>query len=662
MADNTRNLRELNDEQQVREKPAVIFGTNDEYGAAHGVYEVIANSVDEAREGYGDLIRVSMFKDGSVEVIDSGRGIPMGWNEELQKYNWEIAFCKLYGSGKYDSSSYSSALGTNGLGLTAMQYASEFMTAESTYNGKTHIVHFKEGRPLGDMQVIPANRDGTGTLIKFKPDKKVFVNLEKKALPAEYFINLLSRQAMLIPGLKIKFYHHEFDDEITLHYPEGASDFLEKIADGHMLSESVHFKSSKTGVDDPEQNPEPYTVNMNITFNFSRDGGFLELYHNNSHLFEATKNYSLNGFKKGITEAFDDHAKELGKIGKSEGFNFKDIESLLLCVGTTDAPGHRTFFRNQTKGAINNPLIIESFTSFVYNSMRTWLNNERKESDKVLKEVITNKTAREEADKVSKKVVRSLGSAVTFKNKPKKFSDCSTKEVAERELYIVEGDSALGSVKLARNPEFQAVIPVRGKIINCLKERLSRVLNSDIIIDLFRVLECGIEAESKYIKDLPKFDLNKLNWGKIIICTDADLDGMHIRCLLITMLYVLAPSLLKANKVYIAETPLYEIIYKKEVAFAYSDEERDQMIQILEDNGISRSQLKINRSKGLGENDADMMAKSTMNPKTRRLIPIKYPEDDSGLKELFEALLGNDIESRRVLINEYFDQTEVSID
>ena len=654
------SLKSLKDEQQVRQRAQVIFGTNDEYGCAHSIYEIIANSIDEAREGYGDKILIDIKLNGEVVVEDFGRGIPMDWNSEEGKYDWEIAFCTLYGSGKYDAALYGQSLGLNGLGLTATQYASEYMIGESIYNGKVHTVNFKKGKPVGKMVVNPVKPGGkqNGTKITFKPDPEVFVGIKKNALPPEYYINLLRRQAMLHPGLEIVFNHESVGHPLTLKYDNGIVDFIGAVSEKPMMK-TVSFTDTDRGTDDAELFPEPYELNMKVAFNFDRNSSLLELYHNGSHLYEG--GVTMDALKNATTRAFTDHAKELGKLTKGDRFQFKDIESIFVCIGATDAPGNRTFFKNQTKAAITNTFIGQAFGQFIYNNIRNWLKNDKANSDKILTEVLTNKKAREEADKVSKKVVQSLSKTVSFGDRPSGFYDCTSKNTFENEIYIVEGKSALGSTVTARFEDFQAVIAVRGKIINCLKEQLTRVLNNDIIIGLFRVLGCGIEARSKHIDNLPEFDINKLKYGKIIICTDADLDGMQIRCLVITMFYILAPSLLKAGKVFIAETPLFEITYGDENYFCFTEEEKTATLNRLEAQGANMKKVRIERSKGLGENTAEMMHESTMNPLTRRLIPVEY-HDDPIVADTFSALLGDDIVNRRMLIDQYFELTDVDID
>lgn len=648
------SISQLKNEEQVRKRPTVIFGTNDEYGAAHGIYEIIANSIDEARAGFGNEIRVKIWNDGTVEVSDDGRGVPMGWNEEQKRWNWELVFCTLYASGKYDSQNYSDSLGLNGLGATAMQYASEFMEVYSTRDNKTSIMKFSKGKPIGKLQVVDAIREGTGTTIKFKPDSEVFINTQDGALPPEYYINLLRRQAMLLGGLRIVFWHEQLGKDVLLCYPNGMEDFVKAVCDKPITKLVASYSDSKMGTD--RENEDKYEFRMRCVFTFSRETSLVEMYHNSSHLYEG--GVTMDALKFAAERAFTDFGVEQGRVSKSDKIKYRDIESILVFIGDTSAPGHRTYFKNQTKAAITNPFMKQAFAEFAYYCFRNWLTVSGDESRKVFDEVLANKAAREEADKISKKVVQKLSKSMSVGNKPKKFVDCRSRDPFERELYIVEGDSALGSCKLSRDASFQALMPVRGKTINCIKNDIGTILNNDIIMDLLCIFGCGIEAEVKYVDNIPKFDLSKLNFGKIILCTDADTDGYQIRCLILTMIYRLCPTLLKAGKVYIAETPLFEVIYKGQTYFAYNDAEKDKVLSELEAEGATMSRVKVNRSKGLGENDPDMMNKSTMNPLTRRLIPIEYPENDNDIADYFNALLGPDIETRRLLINEYFDITD----
>jgi len=654
-------ISSLKNEETVRLRPSVIFGTNDEFGAFRGILEIIANSIDEVREGYGENIKVSLFQDGSIEVSDNGRGVPMDWNEREDKFNWELVFCTLYASGKYGGSVYGDSLGLNGLGATAMQYASEYMDVYSTRDGKCYEMHFKKGKPVGKL-VIRDEKDKniSGTRIKFKPDSEVFINIKNNNVPLEMYIDAFRRITMLTKALEIKVYHEETDKEIVLNYEGGIIEFIDSIQCKLILPESIEFAGEVSGTDDIDKDPTPYKLKMRLVLNFSREKSFIEMYHNTSYLSEG--GVTMDSLRIGLTRAFEDCAKESGKLAKNEKILFKDIEAILIAIGDTNAPGNRTFFKNQTKAAINNPFIRDEFAKFVYANVRYWL-TKGSGSDLIIDEVLLNKRAREEAEKVSKRVVQSLSKSISgFLNKPKKFVDCQSNIVGERELYIVEGDSALGSCKLSRDSKFQAIMPIRGKIMNCLKEELPQILQNEVIIDLLRVLGCGIEVESKTIENLPKFDLSKLNWGKVIICTDADLDGMQIRCLILSMLYRIVPTVIKSNKVYIAETPLFEINYKNETKFAYNQPEKDSIISKYIKAGVKEEQIKVQRSKGLGENDPEMMSVSTMSPSTRRLVPVEFKGEDEAVHKCFHSLLGDDIESRRRIIREFFDKTVVDLE
>lgn len=649
------SISSLKGPDQVRQRPAVIFGTNDIQGCAHSVFEIIANAIDEAREGFGNRIEIVVQEDNTVSVRDYGRGVPMDWNESEGKFNWELVFCTLYASGKYDSSSYAASLGLNGLGATATQYASEFMVVESIRDGKKYTIEFEKGEPIGELQIDKSN-EPSGTKITFKPDKEVFTDVN---IPIEYYVDTLRRQAMLHDGLEIVLKFHG-KSEIILKYPNGASDFIDIIAEKRFVPSTISFKGQAEGCEDEWEDNEVYKVNMGVTLTLSRDTNLIEMYHNGSFLSDGGSSY--DAMSSAITKVIEDYAKKVDKISRTDKIIFKDVEELLVLVGYTECPAHKTYFKNQTKTAINNKLIKSSYYDFLYHNMKRWLDDNRTIADRIVAEVLVNKQAREQADAIKKKVIRKLSTSVdTIQGRPSKFKECASKNPWERELYIVEGDSAAGACLLARNGKFQAIMPVRGKIMNCLKEDLTRILNSEIIVDLIRVLGCGIEAESKYVKDLPKFDLTKLSFNKIIICTDADLDGMQIRCLIITMIYRLMPTLLKSGKVFIAETPLFEITTKDDTYFAFNEAEKVNILNNLVASGVREGSIKIQRSKGLGENDPEMMSISTMRPDTRRLIPVEYGDDDQGVATLFYALLGDDIENRRYLIEQYFDM-DVDID
>ena len=652
-----RNLKELSDIESVRLRPANIFGTNDIEGEIHGISEVIVNSCDEAGEGYGDIIEITIERDNTITVRDEGRGIPMGFNKEAGKYNWEIAFCTLYGSGKYDGSQYGKAAGLNGLGLTAMQFASEFMEAKSVYDGVAHYISFKEGVPTGPMREEQDNSGKTGTTVRFKPDRKVFLD-DGQTIQPTAFSDLLRKHAMIVNGLKIVMNHCDYDKPIVFYFENGMSDFIDTVAE-NKLTTTIGYSGGADGTD--RDSEEPYHLDMRFAFCFNKDGGMMELYHNGVHMFEATNNKTVIAVQKAFVDAFTETARAESKISKSESFQFKDIESILVCIAETKAPGYRTYFKNQTKGAITNPFIIKELQLFVTRSLRSWIENNKKEALKAIDSIVAMKKAREEAEKVSKKAISKLTKKNTFLDHPDSLYDCESTNPEECELYIVEGQSAAGSVTTARDAYSQAVIGLTGKPKNCIKNyNLSLILSNKVVVNLYRTLQCGIEAKSKYIKDLPPFNMANLRYNKIILAADADIDGEHIVILMLAMFYRLSPSLLKTGKVYIAESPLYEIVYGDKSVFAYSDEERDKLKQQLSERGVKENKYQINRYKGLGESDAEMLFDAIMNKDKRRLVALRYPEDPEQQKmlaALFESILGNDIESRRILIDQYFSLT-----
>lgn len=647
------SIKTLKGADRVRLRPGIIFGSNDIVGCTHSIFEIISNSLDEAKAGYGDTIEVDYRKDGTVTVKDYGRGVPMDFNENEGRYNWELVFCELYAGGKMDETSeYSNSLGLNGLGCCATQYASEFMQVVSCRDGFRYEMNFSEGNPVGTLKKEPYSGP-TGTYIRFKPDKRVFTEI---ITDANTLHDMCRRQALVNSGIHIKV-SYEGLKEIDWYYENGAKDFLEQVMGAESICPVVGYTDEEM-CQDTEEGPI-FKLDLNVAFTFSRQHSLCEYYHNSSWLSEGGK--TLDGFRKGALKVFKKAIKSDSRFTKGdELINIKDIEDILCIVFVSWCPGSYTSFGNQTKREVLNPSFEPATAHFAEKAITKWLADNRKDADKVLTEIVNNKRIREKADKVRSSAIKKLTASIdSFGSRPQKFVECASKNKSERELYIVEGDSALGSCKQARDGQFQAIMPVRGKITNCLKEDLVKVLNSQIILDLLQVMGCGIEVEgkrSKGMKELPKFDIDKLNFDKLIICTDADVDGMQIRCLLITFFYMLTPTLLKAGKVYIAETPLYEISCGKEVRFAYDENEKEQVI-----NAFGGKKLKIQRSKGLGENNPDMMSISTMKPETRRLIRVTYEGAEQEIRFMFDALLGEDIANRRVMISEYASDFDMSL-
>lgn len=646
MSDNYNNssISTLEGPDQVRKKPAVIFGTEDVNGCAHSVFEIIANALDEAREGFGDEIDITVNEDDSVIVQDYGRGVPMDYNPTEKRFNWELVYCTLYASGKYNEENYSSSLGLNGLGCTATQYASEYMKVVSVRDGYKYTKNFEKGEPVGEL-VKERSSARRGTRVEFRPDTEVFSSID---VSEETYTSLLEKQAMLHGGIVFKLNYK--GNKKTFYFEDGAAGYLKSMCKKKnvITKEPLEIK----GETSCSGHKGEYKLNMRLVITFYRDdNSTTEVYHNGGFLSDG--GVTDTAIKEELCRLIEERGKQNGLMSKNDKILPKHLDEVVHYIGETGCPGSMTEFKNQTKTAITNKEIKKAYSQFVYQNLFRWATAHVNEMNKVIEEVMINKKALESAEAVKKNLLRKLTQNIDNpRTQPEKFVDCASHKNGNEELWIVEGDSALGSCVQARDSKFQAIIPVRGKIINCLKHTLPEVLKSDIIVDLVRVLGCGIEARTKQVKDLPDFDVLKLRWDKVIICTDADIDGMQIRCLILAMFYKLMPSILEIGKVYIAETPLFEITAGKETIFAYSDEERDTVIKECESKGVK---YKIQRSKGLGENEPDMMWKSTMCPKTRRLVEIDMNEYDYELGEVFAALLGDDIEGRKEMVSDYFE-------
>ena len=652
------SIRQLKDEQRVRLRPAVIFGSDGLDGCEHAVFEILSNSVDEARQGYGHLITLTVFKDKSIQVEDNGRGCPLDWNSVEKRFNWELVFCELYAGGKYDNNQggdYDYSLGTNGLGSCATQYASEYMDVTVWREGNKYQLHFQKGKVVGAkkkaLTVEPTDETRTGTTIKWRPDLEVFTSID---IPIEWFQETLRRQAVVNANVTFRLLV-EGDEGFTQEefcYPKGIEDYiLEKI--GHdYLTEPYFIQADRRGRD--RDDLPDYSVKITACFCFSRGLQMQEYYHNSSWLENGGS--PEKAARSAFTSAIDAYIKQQGKYTKNETpIKWQDVQDCLVLV--TNCFSTQTSYENQTKKAINNKFIQQAMTAFIKERMETYLIENKAAADKIMEQVLINKRSRENAEKTRQSIKTNLQQKTDMSNRVQKFIDCRSKDRDRREVYIVEGDSAAGACRQSRDAEFQGIMPVRGKILNCLKEDYPRIFKSEIIMDLLRVLGCGVEVKDKRLKNLGTFDLDNLNWNKVIICTDADVDGYHIRTLILTMLYRLVPTLINEGYVYIAESPLYEINCKEKTYFAYTEAEKASIL-----DEINGQKCSINRSKGLGENDPDMMWLTTMNPETRHLIKV-LPEDVVHMETMFNLLLGTDDEGRKRHIaehgKEYLDQLDL---
>ena len=649
----------LKDEERVRLRPAVIFGSDGLEGCEHAAFEIVSNSIDEAREGYGNLVIMTYYEDKSIEVEDFGRGCPMGWNEKEKRWNWELVFCELYAGGKYKNDAggdYGFSLGTNGLGSCATQYASEYMNVTVRRDGNKYSISFKKGKVCGkkgkELTVEPTDRKKTGTVIRWRPDLEVFTDID---IPQEYFKEMLHRQAVVNAGVTFRLRIEKGGKFETTEYlyENGIQDYVAEIADGQSLTEPHFIAADRRGRDRADLND--YQLKISACFCFSNKRQLHEYYHNSSFLENGGS--PDKAARLAFPSAIDAYIKQQGKYNKNEdSVKWQDVEDCLILV--TNCFSTQASYENQTKKSITNKFIQQAMTEFFKQQLEVYFIENKAEADKIADQVLINKRSRENAEKARQGMKKKLTEQIGMANRVQKFIDCRSRDTDRRELYIVEGDSAAGACRQSRDAEFQGVMPVRGKILNCLKADYVRIFKSEIITDLLKVLGCGVEVKDRHTKDLNTFSLSSLRWNKVIICTDADVDGFQIRTLILTMLYRLVPTLINEGYVYIAESPLYEITKGEKTYFAYSDKEKQEIV-----DSFNGAKCAINRSKGLGENDPGMMWLTTMNPETRRLIKV-MPEDVEKMNEIFELLLGDNLEGRKQHIAEqghlYMDMADVS--
>ena len=649
------SISALKGADRVRKRPAVIFGSDGLDGCEHAVFEILSNAIDEAREGYGDLVIVTRYEDRSIEVEDFGRGCPVDWNEKEQRYNWELVFCELYAGGKYDNNAgnnYGYSLGMNGLGSCATQYASRYFDARIYRDGFKYTLHFERGNIVGKMTKEPADRKKTGSCFRWLPDLDVFTDIN---IPKEYFLDVIKRQAVVNAGVTFRFRNQAGGRFETTEfcYEHGILDYITELTEGNAFTMPQYWETERKGRD-REDMPD-YKVKITAALCFSRSMSKLEYYHNSSWLeYGGAPDKAV---RNAFVYAIDAYLKQTGKYVKNESkITFQDVADCLVLV--TNCFSTQASYENQTKKAINNKFVQEAMTEFFRSRLQVYFIENKGEADKIAEQVLINKRSRETAERARVTVKKKLSGNLDISNRVQKFVDCRSRDAEQRELYIVEGDSAMGAVKLSRDAEFQGIMPVRGKILNCLKADYARIFKSEIITDLLKVLGCGVEVKDKHVKDLASFDLAALRWSKIIICTDADVDGYQIRTLILTMLYRLVPTLIREGYVYIAESPLFEITAKDKTYFAYTEREKAEILKKLDGQKCA-----VARSKGLGENEPEMMWLTTMNPASRRLIKV-MPEDAEKTAQYFDLLLGDNLAGRKDYIAEngsqYLDLADLS--
>lgn len=648
------SIKSLKGADRVRKRPAVIFGSDGIEGCQHSIFEIMSNSIDEAREGRGNKIIVTRFEDGSVEIQDFGAGIPVDYNSAEKTENWKLLFCEMYAGGKYDAGSdnYEYSLGLNGLGLCATQYASEYMDAEIHRDGFCYKLHFEHGENIGGLDKQPYDKKDTGSRIKWKPDLKVFTDIN---VPLDYFKETIKRQAIVNDGVTFvlknqtgaKFETFEYS------YKNGIKDYVEELAADTAFTSPQYWECERVGRDRADL--KDYKLKIKASLCFSQKVQLKEYYHNSSFLEHGGS--PDKAFRSAFVNEINAYLKANNKYNKTDSqINVQDVEDILILVISSFST--QTSYENQTKKAITNKFIQDAMTEFFRKQLEVYFIENKMEAEKIADQVIINMRSRIKAENTRKSLKKTLQTKMDMTNRVQKFVDCRSKDVNVREIFIVEGDSALGACKQARDADFQAIMPIRGKILNCLKCEYDKIFKSEIITDLIKVLGCGVEVRSKASKDLTAFDMNNLRWNKILICTDADVDGFHIRTLVLTMIYRLMPKLIEEGRVFIDESPLYEVTCKDQTYFAYDEVEMEKIRQ-----EIGNQKYTVQRSKGLGENEAEMMALTTMNPATRRLILVT-PDEAEKTSQMFDLLLGDNLEGRKQYITDfghlYIDSADVS--
>ena len=645
------SIEVLEGADRVRKRPAVIFGSDGLEGCKHSVFEILSNSIDEARDGNGNKIILTKFADGSFQVEDFGRGCPVDFNPVQQRYNWELVYCELYAGGKYhnnDGAGYEYSLGLNGLGACATQYASEYMDVTVYRDGFEYALHFEKGENIGGLKKKEFKGRRTGTIQRWKPDLEVFTETD---IETSFFVDMLKKQAVVNPNVEFILREEKKDggfDEQSFLYENGIADYITELVGDDAITSVQSFSGEGSGRDRADM--EDYRVKLNVSFTFTNKAGrnTAEYFHNSSFLEQGGS--PKDAVQLAFTYMINKWIKDNNKYTKNEKpINFVDIDASLVLVSSNFSTV--ASYANQTKKAISNKFIKDFMNEFLRHQLEVYFIENPGEAQKICEQVLINKRSREKAEETRLNISKQLTQKIDLANQVAKFNDCRSKDVSKRELYIVEGDSALGSVKMARDAEFQAVIPIRGKILNCLKADYARIFKSEIITDLIKVLGCGVEVQTKSNKELSTFNLNGLRWNKIIICTDADYDGFQIRTLVLTMIYRLAPTLINEGYVYIAESPLFEITVtekgKEKTYFAYDESEKAEILKKIGDKKYT-----LQRSKGLGENEPEMMSLTTMNPQTRRLIKVN-PTDADRTAEMFDMLLGDNLQARKDHISEF---------
>lgn len=617
------NIQVLEGLEAVRKRPGMYIGSTSSRGLHHLVYEIVDNSIDEALAGYCSHIEVYIHKDNSITVVDDGRGMPIGMNEKLGKSTVEVIMTVLHAGGKFGGGGYKVSGGLHGVGASVVNALSETCRVEIRRNNKVYLQKFAYGNPVGGLEEIGVS-DHTGTKTTFLPDKTIFDEVE---FDFEILSDRLRELAFLNKGLRISLTDEREDEEGNIkeesyYYEGGIKSFVEYLnRNKEVLHKEVMY------IDEVK---DEYIVEIGLQFNDSYSENIFT-YANNIDTLEGGTH--LDGFKRALTRVVNDYGRRFGHIKENDknlsGDDIREGLTAVVSVKLTDPQ-----FEGQTKTKLGNAEVRSVVDGIVGNALTVILEENPAIGKIVIDKALMAARAREAARKARELTRKSVLERTTL---PGKLADCASKDPLESEIYIVEGDSAGGSAKQGRNRQFQAILPLRGKIMNVEKARLDKMLGSDTIRSMITAFGAGIGKD---------FDTSKLRYSRIIIMTDADVDGAHIRTLLLTFFYRYMRELIENGHVYIAQPPLYKVSKGKTHEYAYSDREMEEIVARL---GGKDSSIALQRYKGLGEMNAEQLWETTMDPDNRILLRADV-EDAKAADEIFTILMGDKVEPRRAFI------------
>ncbi|MBP3606436.1 MAG: DNA topoisomerase (ATP-hydrolyzing) subunit B [Clostridia bacterium] len=607
--------------EAVRKRPGMYIGTTSIKGLHHLVYEIVDNSIDEALAGECDCIKVTLMEDGSVMVEDDGRGIPSGMNEKLGIPTLEVVYTVLHAGGKFGGGGYKIAGGLHGVGASVVNALSEWVEVENHRDGKKYTERFEKGAVARPFACVGDCGDKHGLTVRFKPDPTIF---EETVFEYETLTKRMREQSFLNAGVKIvmKDLRGEEPVEEVLHYEGGIVSFVEFLNSekrGAPIHEDViYMKGEKNGS----------IAEVAMQYNDSYNETIVSFANNMATIEGGTHE---TGFKSALTKAINEYGKKYGII-KGDPLSGEDVREglvAIISVKLTDAQ-----FESQTKAKLGNSEIRTLVDGIVYSKLCEYFDENPATAKIVLEKAMAASRAREAARKARELTRRK--NVLEVSTLPGKLSDCQEREARLTEVYLVEGDSAGGSAKDGRDSRYQAILPLRGKVLNVEKARLDKVYANTSLIPIIQALGCGIGED---------FDIQKLRYGKIIIMADADVDGAHIRILLLTFFFRHMRPLIEEGHVYLAQPPLYKVHKGKSVRYAFSDEERDRCIEELGTSGVEAE-----RYKGLGEMDPEQLWETTMDPEKRTLLQVSIG-DAIACDEMFSVLMGDMVEPRRDFIS-----------